>query len=68
MVALKETHTLIKAEAHAPIIAGNILALVKAREAGMANATGLKPYKKASDLIVVTNGVVSGTLCLCFSP
>ncbi|KIM32294.1 hypothetical protein M408DRAFT_20611 [Serendipita vermifera MAFF 305830] len=65
VVALNETHTLIKAGAHVPVIVENILALLKASENGTTVAN-LKTYKKAMDGIVITNGVTRGVTYLDF--
>lgn len=56
VVALPEQHTLVKAGAHAPVIAANILELIR----GDGKATkALKQYTKAMDGILITNGRVS---------
>lgn len=66
VVALKEQHTLIKASAHAPIVVANVLAYLKAHESERekldTKALGLKSYKKAPDMVVITNGSVSTPL------
>jgi apoptosis-inducing factor 2 len=59
VVALPEQHTLIKATAHAPVIAANILALV---QGGGKSNKALKNYTKAMDGILITNGRVSNRL------
>jgi NADH dehydrogenase FAD-containing subunit len=55
VVALPEQHTLIKASAHAGIIAANILTLLQAKN----KTPATKPYHKAMDGILITNGRVS---------
>ena len=57
VVAFPEQHTLIKAGAHAPIIAGNIITLINAEE--NKGEGKLKQYSKATDSIIITNGRVS---------
>lgn len=57
VVALPEQHTIIKANAHAAVIARNILTLIGA---GNKKSGGeLTEYTKAMDSILVTNGRVS---------
>jgi hypothetical protein len=57
VVAFPEQHTLIKAGAHAPLIAGNIITLINAEE--NKGDGKLKRYSKATDSIIITNGRVS---------
>ncbi|PVG00793.1 FAD/NAD(P)-binding domain-containing protein [Serendipita vermifera] len=57
VVALPEQHTLIKASAHAGIVAGNILVLLQAKDKRPAT----KPYRKAMDSILITNGRTRGS-------
>jgi len=64
IVALPEQHTLVKATAHAPVVAANILALIKANGKPK---KALKQYTKAMDGILMTNGRVSSYL-LCGGP
>jgi apoptosis-inducing factor 2 len=59
VVALPEQHTIIKASSHAPVIAANIQALIRANGKPQ---KALKQYTKAMDGILITNGRVSRNL------
>jgi NADH dehydrogenase FAD-containing subunit len=60
VLAFPEQHTLIKAGAHAPLIAGNIITLIAAGE--NKGKGKLTEYVKPTDSILITNGRVSDLL------
>jgi NADH dehydrogenase FAD-containing subunit len=60
VLAFPEQHTLIKAGAHAPLIAGNIITLIAAGE--NKGKGKLTEYVKPTDSILITNGRTRGSL------